>query len=207
MQPTNNCQLNPLLEIRLAETAEEREQVFRLRYKVYIEEMGKTSHYADDKHKTIIEPLDSSAKIFAAFSNGQVVGTARTNLSRTSNLDFYTQPYKMDEIVGDAHPEYTSVGGKLIVQKEFRGQQIAIKLIKSLYQYLLQEGIKFDFSECDAELVSYYNKLGYQSVGTLYHPEYGEGSVIMLDVFNWEYLERVNSPLKDIGKTLISGQI
>jgi hypothetical protein len=39
--------------IMLIETNAEREQVFKLRYKVYIEEMGKTSHYADSIKRSI----------------------------------------------------------------------------------------------------------------------------------------------------------
>ena len=74
-------QLDIMFEIRLATTAEEREQVFKLRYSIYVEEMGKSQHYADHKHKKVEEPLDSSANIFAAFQNGRVVGTIRNNLA------------------------------------------------------------------------------------------------------------------------------
>jgi predicted GNAT family N-acyltransferase len=189
-----------MLEIRLVETDEEREQVFKLRYKVFVEEMGKTPHHANHQHKTLIEPLDSSANIFSAFHNGKVVGTARNNLARTSNLEYYPQLYKMD-FVGNAHPKYTSISGKLMVLKEFRGNQIAIHLIKENYRQMLIEGIKFDFSECDSSLVSYYNKLGYKSIGTLNHPEYGEGTILMLDVLDLEHLERVGSPFKEICKS------
>ncbi|MEG3861178.1 N-acyl amino acid synthase FeeM domain-containing protein [Microcoleus sp. herbarium12] len=199
----NKSPFKTSLNIRLAETGEEREQVFKLRYKVYIEEMGKTSHYADSHHKTIIEPLDNSAKILAAFYNNRLVGTARNNLARSSNLEYYPQLYQMD-YVGDAHPKFTSISGKLMVQKELRGNQIALHLIRENYRQLLLEGIRFDFSECDSELVAYYSKIGYKSIGTLNHPEYGEGTIIMLDLLDLDYLEQINSPLKDICKTFLA---
>jgi predicted GNAT family N-acyltransferase len=107
------------------------------------------------------------------------------------------------DCVGDAHPKSTSVSGKLMVQKEFRGNQLAAKLIRENYRQLLLEGIRFDFSECDAELASYYNKIGYRNIGTLNHPEYGEGIILMLDLLDLEHLERISSPLEDICRSFL----
>jgi hypothetical protein len=190
-------------KIRLTENDAEREQVFNLRYKVYIEEMGKTAHHANSIERSIREPLDESAKIIVALSDNQVVGTVRTNLARDSDLTYYPQLYGMD-CVGDAHPQFTSISGKLMVQKEFRGNQLAVKLIRENYRQLLLEGIRFDFSECDDELASYYNKIGYRNIGTLNHPEYGEGIILRLDLLDLEYLEKIGSPLKDICRSFCS---
>lgn len=193
-----------MFEIRLTETAEEREQVFKFRYRVYIEEMGKKQHYADHKQKKSKEPLDSSAHIFAAFQNGQIVGTARTNFSRNSNLEYYPQLYKMYEVVGDAHPQYTSISTKLIIQKELRGSLLFVELAQVLYKHLLLEGIKFDFSDCDSPVTVFFKKLGYQVVGKENHPEYGEGNIMMLDVINLEHLEKINSPFKEVCKNFFN---
>lgn len=194
-------------EIKLAETPEEREQVFKLRYSICVEEMGKNQHYADHKHKRLEEPLDSSAKIFAAYQNDQVIGTIRNNLAASSNLEYYSQLYKMYETVGDAHPHYTSISTKLMIQKEFRASTLFLDLFRALYKHLLSEGIKFDFGDCDFPVTIFFKRLGYQVVGQANHPEYGEGNIVMLDVLNLEHLEKSNSPFKGIYKTFINQKL
>ncbi len=56
-----------MLEIRLAETTEEREQVFKLRYQVYIEELGWFYPDADHKYKRMEDALDISANSYDSF--------------------------------------------------------------------------------------------------------------------------------------------
>jgi hypothetical protein len=195
-----------MIEIRLAETAEEKKQVFKFRYRVYVEEMGYLQHYGDQKHKMIVEPLDSSARIFVAYQNGQIVGTVRNNHSINSNLEYYPHLYKMYEVVGDAHPCYTSVSTKLMVHKKLRGSTLALRLMLGNYRQLLIDEVKFDFIDCNSHMVAFFMRLGYQIMGTVNHPEYGEGIVMMLELFNLEYLNKVNSPLKRIYKNLIEAE-
>ena len=73
---------NTMLEIRLAKTPKEKEQVFKLRYQIYVEELGYTQHYANHEQKRIEEPLDKSGHIFVALKNCNLVGTARSNYAR-----------------------------------------------------------------------------------------------------------------------------
>ena len=44
--------------IHLAETEEEKEAVFRFRYDVYVEEMGRYGAVADHEHRLLFEPED-----------------------------------------------------------------------------------------------------------------------------------------------------
>lgn len=201
MEADNYYQSSNLFKIKIAETADEKEQVFNLRYQVYIEEQGRPSHYADHKYKRLEDPLDDSANIFVAYQNEQLVGTLRNNLATNSNLEYYPQLYQMDT-VGNAYPQYTSMSSKLIIKKELRGSPLFLDLKLTLYQYLLIQGIKFDFGECDIALTYFYRKLGYQQIGRLYHPEYGEGEILRLSVQNLNHLERINSPFQHIHKSL-----
>ncbi len=187
-----------MIEIRLAQTPEEREQVFKLRYNIYVEEMGKKPYYADCKLKILEEPLDSHAKIFAAYQNGQVIGTIRNNLAISSNLEYYSHLYKMYETVGDAHPHHTSITTKFMIKKEFRGSTLFRELFRSWYKHLLNEGVKFDFADCAPRTTILYQKLGYQVIGEINHPEYGYGNLLMFNILDFEHLKKVNSPLTNI---------
>lgn len=192
-------------EIKLAETTEEREQVFRLRYDVYVEEMGRNLLYADHKHKRLEEALDGSAKIFAAYQDGQAIGTIRNNLAVNSNLEYYPEIYKMQETVGNAHPYYTSISTKLMIRREFRASNLFLDLFQALYKHLLVERVKFDFGDCDFPVTVFFQRLGYQVIGKVEHPEYGEGNILMLEIFNLEHLEKTHSPLRRICQNFFDG--
>ena len=182
MQTQNYNLAQPVFDIRLAKTIEEREEIFKLRYEVFVEEIGYNLSHADNIKKIIREPLDNSAKIFAIFRNKQVISTLRINLSRNSDLGFYSQIYKMQTLAGTAHPQYTSISNYLIVKKEFRGSPIILDLARIFYEQLLLEGIKYDFLDCETYMLPFYSRLGYKNMGEITHPEFGKGYLMMLDI-------------------------
>ena len=185
---------NTMLEIRLAETPEEKEQVFRLRYQIYVEEIGYNLKYTNHNNEKIEETLDNSGNIFVALKDGKLVGTGRSNYARNSDLGYYTELYKMREIAGDAHPFSTSIGTKFMIQKHLRGSRIAFGIMQAHYNQMLLDKIRFDFIDCEPHMIPFFQKLGYQTIDMINHPEYGSGMAMMLDVFNLKHLQRVKSP-------------
>lgn len=185
-----------MLEIRLVKTAEESKQVFKFRYQIYVEKLGCIEPYADREQRTLEQPFEETANIFAVFQNGELVGTIRINFANKSNLGYYPQLYRMRDFAGEAHPRYTSVTSKLRVQKDIRGTTLALRLLKARYQLLITNEIKFDFGDCVKNDLAFYQKSGCQVIGNGIYPEYGETIHRMLDVFNFGHLKKINSPLK-----------
>ena len=62
-----------MLEIRLAQTPKEREEIFKLRYQIYVEELGWWENCANyepnHEQKKVEDPLDVSANLFITFNN------------------------------------------------------------------------------------------------------------------------------------------
>ena len=109
------------------------------------------------------------------------------------------------DIVEDAHPHYTSITTKVMIQKELRGTRLAINLLQANYKQLLTKGIKFDFIDCDPTMITFFKRIGYQTIDTVNHPEYGESIVMKLDLLNFKHLKIVNSllnnrPLAKVGQ-------
>ena len=65
------------LEVRVAETAEEREAVFRVRYDIYVEEMGRYRSVADHERRRLVDPEDDTSWIIYATDGADVVGSMR----------------------------------------------------------------------------------------------------------------------------------
>ena len=61
--------------IHLAESEDEKQAVYRFRYDVYVEEMGRYGAAADHANRRHVEPEDATARVFYAAEDGVVVAT------------------------------------------------------------------------------------------------------------------------------------
>ncbi len=146
-----------MLEIRLARTPEEREQVFKLCYQIYVEELGWfencENYEPNHEQKKVEEPLDVSANLFMAFHKNELAGTLRGNYAKNLDSDYYTKLYKMREKARDAHPLSTSITSRLMVQHDLRGTGIGLRMLVSSYNQQFLDGIKFDFIDWEANMI------------------------------------------------------
>lgn len=185
-----------MIEIRPPASADELHSVYRLRYAVYVDEMNRVQRHADHDRKVIIEPFDATAVILGAFESGVAVGTVRSNVSAQTDLLFYPHLYEMS-IVGSFHPGNTSVTTKLVVAKPFRGTRLAIQLACAIYDAGRERGIEFDFIDCNPDMVSLYERLGYRRYRSeVVHPEYGVVIPMVLALSDLRHLIAVKSPLR-----------
>jgi hypothetical protein len=182
------------IEIRKVRTESDARAVFRFRYDVYIEELGRTQHHADHVARTIEEPLDSCANLFCAYEGPRLVGTVRTNYTWCSALGDYETLYEMQRC-GTAHPDSTSITTKLVVAPDLRGSTLPYRLAAATYTSALSDGVAFDFVDVYPARVAFFERLGYRvHVPRALHPEYGEVIVMRLAMRDARHLAQVRSP-------------
>ena len=58
-------------------TDAEREEVYRFRYDIYVDEMGRYGDVADHAGRRLVEPDDELARLNLIRHEGRVIGTAR----------------------------------------------------------------------------------------------------------------------------------
>jgi predicted GNAT family N-acyltransferase len=187
------------MDIRLVSLPSEKHQIYKFRYKVYVDEMNRKQIYADHVSKIIKEPLDDTGHLFAAYDDdGNIIGTIRNNFSKDGNLGFYEKLYNMDS-VGAYHPNNTAILTKLMIAKKYRKSSILSKLIMSeAYKSLLNNKIKFSFIDVNHQLVNFFTRYGCKHLDEIIHPEYGEVDLMRLDVEDVEHLYNVGSPLYEV---------
>ena len=61
------------VHIAIAETEDEKRAVYRFRYSIYVEEMGKYKSVADHERRMFSEPCDAHSRIFYATENGDLL--------------------------------------------------------------------------------------------------------------------------------------
>ncbi len=73
--------------ISQATSDEDREAIYRFRYRVYVEEMDRYRTIADHERKRLIEPDDAASHLFKATAGGEVIGTMRLSWGGDGGLN------------------------------------------------------------------------------------------------------------------------
>lgn len=186
------------LAVRQVSDPTELERVYRFRYRIYVEEMGRPQAYADHLKKRIEDTLDRTGYVFAAFEKSEVVGTVRTNFVRDNNIGEYDRLYALDSVPGDVKP-FASLTTRLMVAPRYRARLLAVQLACAVYSFGLREGIHVDFIDCNQHLVPFFSRLGYLPFRTdVNHPEYGRVHVMQLNLLDFGAFKRLRSPFRRI---------
>ncbi len=121
---------------RVAKTQKEREHAFRVRNKVFTEEQGLFEGSDVDQY-------DSNAIHILAECDKRVVGTVR---------------------VYQVEPD-TWIGGRLAVLKQYRRGTVGSLLVRRAVKTVADEGAKRFLAYIQQQNVTYFKKLGWQSIG------------------------------------------
>lgn len=169
------------IEVLLCRNEEMLTQAQRLRYEVYCEELGRNSPSAIPERRIIADGLDETGHCFIALSDGEVIGTIRTNFAKEGALGALEGLYGMN---GSAsHPESTAICTKFIVKRAHRGGRTAMELVSHIAQYGLRHEMKECFIDCVPKLVHYYRAMGFKvAAETFFHPENGPSLPMRLDL-------------------------
>lgn len=174
--------------------SDERESLFRFRYAIYVEEMGRKQTYADHAGRRIEEPLDDRAFHLAALQEGTIVGALRVNWGTDAAISYYRDLYKMT-LAGPWFPRQTTMITKFMVAAPVRKSSLALRLCESAFEWGYRQGSRFDFIDCNPGLRPFFQRLGYRQIQPdVIHPEYGQVHPLVLSIADREHLAGVGSP-------------
>lgn len=172
-----------------------REAIFRLRYAIYVEEMGRDQPGTCHSARQIIDAQDQSGRLFAAFDGERLIGTVRNDYVRDGDSDEYIALYGARAYVEQRGREQVSISGRLMVRPEYRAGRAAFALAAATYSRALGDGIHHNLIDCNPPVEPFFRRLGYRVFRKpVMHPSYGPVAVLVLDLFDREHLARVRSP-------------
>ncbi|MBF0105556.1 MAG: cyclic nucleotide-binding domain-containing protein [Deltaproteobacteria bacterium] len=188
------------LEMKLAQTDQEKNKIYNLRYSIYVEELGLVPEFANHAEKTLKEPADKYAHNIYAEIDGHMVGAMRLNSKKEGPLeheklyDLYKfKPY---------FPDGVGMATKCVIAKQNRGSFVTKELFRFAYDYIRKNNLcNFIFIDCWPHLINLYEHLGFRQYKTcINHPEAGYMTPMVLVVEDITHLERVGAPMYDIAK-------
>lgn len=184
------------LAIRTASTRAERSLIYRFRYQVYVEEMGKTIRGADPARRVITDPVDDFSTLLYATGGREVQATLRLAwLDQGPIPDRYRQYYALDRF--DARPARELVlASRLMLSPEQRGSALLGRLLGEGYNVAREHGAQFVFCDCAPALVQLYEHLGFRRYkDNVYDPDTGLKIALVLVTEDVDHLRRCASPL------------
>ncbi|MEL6715733.1 MAG: hypothetical protein AAFP86_18275, partial [Planctomycetota bacterium] len=158
----------PALEVAPDGAAED---VERLWYEVYVEELGVDHPCADDRTRRVHDAFAGRGRLAVARgTDGRVAGTCLVLRGGADNaLDFYARLFELDPTDSGV-----SVTTKMVVASSARRSRLAFELACDAYRYGLRSGIHTDFADCQPSRLPFFKRLGYRVVpGASDHPYYG----------------------------------
>lgn len=185
-----------MLTVKIASTQEERNEIYKLRYEIYVKEIGLKQTYACHASETVSEPLDENACLFFAKIKDEVVGVCRLNYARHDDLRFYSDIYDLDRHL-EKNREETAIASKLLVKQSHRNTQVTYRILMEMYKNALSENIKYTFMDCapTKSLVNFYKKWGFiEHKAIANHPDTGVVTVLKLVLGDVEHFKSVKSP-------------
>ena len=185
------------IEIRVATRPEELAAIGRLRYDVYVHELGRRPAGCDDEASLQIEPEDALSIWYAAFEDGQPVACLRmTPIHRLPAGNRWREVFDTGQFpVPEAQQAMLS---RLVVRADHRASLAAPRLLAAAYDQFRAEGGELVFLRCTANLVPLYEVMGCRR----YKPGRVEGDAgfrlpMVMIAGDWTYFSQVKSPLLD----------
>jgi len=148
------------LECGRATTAEEIAAVQRLRYAVYVEEMGRYPDADGADEGRFAEPEDENSWLFYARDGDLVVAATRMTWGGDGFSARQIEQYQLEPFLTEIPPEMMGVGERNTVLPAYRGTGALDELLNVSGPVSIEHDIRIVFGCCEPHLVSLYLKMG-----------------------------------------------
>ncbi len=184
-----------MLQIKLADSAGELEAVQRFRYTVYVDEMGKPMAEADHERKMVVDAADERGQVFAAYDDGELVGTLRLSVGLESMAqDPHLAIYDLG-LFSTVDAGQLAFATRFMLRRDYRGSMAAHRLALAALEFAQATRVRLALIYCAPYLVSYYEQMGFRRYTNNFQDELGYRIPMVMVLFDREYLQAVKSPL------------
>ena len=185
------------IQVRYAESEDELQAIYRLRYEIYGQEMNLKSRAVDHQNKVLTDANDDTARILFATVDDELVGTLRLHWGGDAPFPAeFDETYDLKRFESVVSPDQMVIFTRFMVRKQFRGTMLPFQLLGAIAKFSLEHNVRLSFCDCQPHLLNLYTRLGYRTYTKTYNDEMmGLLVPLVLVVEDVEYFQRLNSPL------------
>ena len=182
--------------VKFAENDEEFRASYQLRYKVYVERMGRLKDKGDHKLKELRDDYDKNAKAVIAIKDGEAIGTLR--LFWGGDVPFnqaLIEAYHLTHFLKLLKEKQICIVERLMVDEKYRGSTTTLRMYKEVMHFVLSHHVEAVLLDCEPHHLNAYLKLGFRPFTEPYsYPGIGLVVPMVLITGDYEHLKRVGSP-------------
>ena len=188
--------LTRLDTVHKAETAAEREAIYRFRYQIYIEEL-KYNYAADHERKWLRQAEDDepSTTLLYTGSPDDITSTVRVRAWKPGEVPSAVfQMTSMERFPGIERLGVSHIG-RMMIRRSLRGKLVLPSLLAGGYDFLVGErGADLAFLDCVPGIVRHYRQLGARPYGgRLIDLGYSPGIPLVIVLSDYAHLKRSGS--------------
>ncbi len=188
-------------QIQRAETEAQREAIYRLRYEIYVEEMGRYRAVADHKRRRLVEPDDARSRLYFAAEGDEVVGTMRLTWGGDGAFTRrHIQQYDLEPFLAEVPAAQIIVGERFMVTKAHRGSDLIFRLFCTYLRFVNEKRIQLIFGDSEPHLLNLYQGLGFRTYTkrNVNSPETGYLIPLLMVAEDLEHMRAIGSPLTEV---------
>jgi len=186
--------LTKLETVHRAETAAEREAIYRFRYQVYVEELRHADE-ADHERKWLKQDEDEQPGTTLLYTGpDDITSTVRVRVWKPGEVP----PAVFAVTSMDRFPGIERLGvshiGRMTIRRSLRGKLVLPSLLAGTYEFLAGEGVDLAFLDCVPGIVRQYRQLGARPYGgRLIDLGHSPGIPLVIVLSDYEHLKRSGS--------------
>jgi len=182
--------------VRFAETDEELRASYQMRYKVYVECMGRFKDKADHECKELRDEYDEVARAVIAVKNGEPIGTLRLFWGGDAPFSpSLIEAYHLIPFLELLDEKQICIVERLMVDEKHRGSTATLRMYKEVMHFVLEHQAEVVLLDCEPHHLNSYLKLGFRPFAETYsYPGVGLSVPMVLVTGDYEHLKRVGSP-------------
>jgi hypothetical protein len=192
------------IEIRPAADEVEREAAYRLRYRIYVEEMNRYRGSADHERKLLVEEDDAKSRIYVAVNHaGEIVGTMRWTWGGDAPFsERVIEQYRLPPFLTELPAVSIIVGERFMVSAAMRGSDLLFRMFCTYLEFVNARRIELIFGDCEPHLLNLYIGLGFRSYTrrNVNSAETGYLIPLVMVAEDVAYMRQIGSPLAHVLK-------
>lgn len=156
--------------VRFAETAADQEAIYRLRYEIYVEEMGYKFAGTDHQSRRLVEPIDRPVHRLIAEDDGEIVGTAQCHWGGDATFtDEERRIYRLDDFAPIVGTDGIAILSRFMTRPNYRRGELPAILLDGIFAFAIARGARLVFADCRPHLINSYLRLGFRAYAKTYN--------------------------------------
>jgi len=180
-------------------SGEQVKELLKLRYRIYVREMGLFRESADHDSGVLEDASDASARFLAVSVDSKIVAGMRLHVGKDCEIPrHYIDEFDVERFSGVVSKEGVCIMSRLTVLPEYRRGRLTFDLFLWLHEWSIRNGIELVFVDCATHLMNIYLQLGFRRYREIIaDPEFGILVPFVMIIRDFEYFDSIDSPFRN----------